>query len=139
VCAGHLWGKARRRASAVQENLYLTVEDYFRVVEDPGHPHPWATRWVGYQYTLRDIDDREIVAYHWYPEGRSHITTPHIHLGPGAEIGRRDLARAHLRAGRVMLEDMLQFVITELGVRPLRRDWSEVLDRTRRAREQAEG
>jgi hypothetical protein len=93
---------------------------------------------VGYQYTLRDIDGREIIAYHWHPEGRSHVTTPHIHLGPGAEMGRRDLARAHLPTGQVMLEDVLRFAITELGVRPLRRDWSEVLDRTRRVREQPE-
>ena len=63
------------------------------------------------------------------------MTAPHLHLGAGAEVGRRDLASAHLPTGLITLEDLFRLAITDLGVRPLRRDWSEILDRTRRSRE----
>jgi hypothetical protein len=91
-------------------------------------------RIAGYQYALYDADDREILAYHWHPEGSSHVTAPHLHLGAGAEVGRRDLASALPPTGQITLEDVLRFAITDLGVRPLRRDWSEILHRTRRNR-----
>ena len=88
-------------------------------------------------YALYDVDGREVVAYHWHPEGRSGVTTPHLHLGTGASVGRRDLAGAHLPTGRILLEDVLRLGVAELGVRPLRRDWREILERARGSREES--
>ncbi len=116
--------------------LFLSVWLYYLVTESAQPRGRWVVRIAGYQYALYDVDSREILAYHWHPEGSSHVTAPHLHLGSGAEVGRRDLAGAHLPTGHVALEDVLRLAIADLGVRPLRHDWSEVLDRTRRSREE---
>jgi hypothetical protein len=113
--------------------LSLSIWHYYHVAEEPERPSHWAVRTAGYQYVLYGADGRAIVAYHWHPAGRSPVITPHLHLGAGAEVGRRDVADAHLPTGHITLEDVLRLAISEFGVRPLRRDWSEILDRTRRS------
>jgi hypothetical protein len=118
-------------------HLSMSVEIYFRVARDLDQRHRWEARTAGYMYALYDRSGREVLAYHWHPEGRSHITAPHLHLGAGAEVSRRDLADAHLPTGDIALEDVLRLAITDLGVRPLRRNWSDILDRTRRSGEES--
>jgi hypothetical protein len=76
-----------------------------------------------------------VFSYQWHPGGRSPVTWPHLHLGAGAEVGRTELASAHLPTGRVSIEEVLRLAITELGVEPLRDDWREVLERTQAAYE----
>lgn len=72
--------------------------------------------------------DRVLLAYHWHPQGRSPITTPHLHLGSGS--GAIDLLTgAHLPTGTVTLVDIVRMAVGELGVRPLRGDWAAILDR----------
>ena len=110
--------------------LSLSIWHYYRVTEESQRPGHRAVRTAGYRYALYGADGRAIVIYPWHPEGRSHMTTPHLHLGAGAEVGRRDLADAHLPTGHIVLQDVLRLAIAEFGVRPLRRDWSEILDRT---------
>ena len=61
------------------------------------------------------------------PHSLSH-TSPHMHLGPAAEIGFTDLGRAHLPTGRIGLADVLRLAIRDLGAEPRRDDWREVLD-----------
>jgi hypothetical protein len=46
-------------------------------------------------------------------------------------MGSEALARAHVPSGAVLLEDVLRLAIEDLGVRPARADWSDVLDATR--------
>lgn len=78
-------------------------------------------------YSLNDAAGREILAYHWHPEGRSRITKPHLQLGKGADVRRTELADAHLPTGNVTLDENLLLAITEFGVRPIRADWHEIL------------
>jgi hypothetical protein len=80
-----------------------------------------------YEYRLSDGDDREILAYHWHPDGASQVRTPHLHLGPAAEVGRRALTTAHLPTGRVGLGAMVRLAIEDFAVAPIRRDWNSVL------------
>jgi hypothetical protein len=65
------------------------------------------------------------------------MTAPHLHLGAGAAEGRLrpDLAGAHLPTGHIALQDVLRLAIAELGVRPTRPDWDDVLRTTREAYE----
>ena len=77
------------------------------------------------------MDERLILSYHWHPNGRSRVKTPHLHVG-----GRTtpvDLSKAHLPTGFVTLPAVIRMTITEFGVEPLRADWRDVLAEAERA------
>lgn len=108
-------------------DLSLWIHQSYRVFEVHGRRRSWKVRTTGYVYELL-AGDRELIAYHWHPRGLSPHTSPHMHLGPAAEIGFTDLGRAHLPTGRIGLADVLRLAIRDLGVEPRRDDWREVLD-----------
>jgi hypothetical protein len=108
--------------------IALNVGCRFLVVSKSDEPTVWQVRTIGYFYTVSEMGGREILAYHWHPAGASHEVAPHLHLEAGAELGRADLAGTHLPTGTVELPDVLRFVIRHLRVRPLRRNWAEILD-----------
>jgi len=87
----------------------------------------WQVSITGYYYSFRDLSDREIIAYHWHPNQRSNVTIPHLHLGPAAEVGRMDIASAHIPTGHIGLVDVVHLAITGFGVRPRRADWAKIL------------
>lgn len=118
---------------AGEVRIALTVNHWYHVVHDAGARRQWRVHTAGYLYALDNWDGREIIAYHWHPIGPSHVTTPHLHLGAGAGTLRRDLAQSHLPTGPIPLMDVLRLAIEAFAVRPLRPDWSEVLERTRSA------
>jgi len=114
--------------------LALVVVLRYRIVEKD------ATRWTvhvaGYHYELQRRDGRELVAYHWHPQGAGPVTWPHIHLGPAIGDLWRPATRAHFPTGQVTIEDMVRLAIREFGVTPRRSDWDAVLQRTRVARDE---
>ena len=88
----------------------------------------------GYRFHLLDRDDREILAYHWHPEGVSPITEPHLHLSgrlrpldAGDRVAPLALGEMHLPTGVVTLAQVVRWLITEFEVRPRRDDWETVL------------
>src|SRR5205085_1644240 len=83
------------------ERIHLRVRMRVRLTQAEPPRGLWEARTAAYEYRLSDQDDREIVAYHWHPEGQSHVQAPHLHLGPAAEIGRPALLAAHLPTGFV--------------------------------------
>lgn len=91
---------------------------------------PYRCSTTRYLYGLDDESGQEVLSYQWHPDSRSPITWPHLHLAAGAEVAHLHVARAHLSTGRVSIEQVLRLAIGELGVEPLRDDWSDVLDRT---------
>jgi hypothetical protein len=100
----------------------------FAVREDGSRParERWFTRTVSYAYQLHHHDEREILAYHWHPDGRSHLTTPHLHMGAGAGSLIPELTTAHLPTGKVAPTAILALAIEQFGVRARRSDWAEV-------------
>ena len=58
------------------------------------------------------------MAYHRHPEGQSHVRTPHLHLGPGAEIGRTALLTAHLPTGAVAIQEAFKLAIETFQAEP---------------------
>lgn len=90
----------------------------------------WEARTAAYEYRLSDGDDREILAYHFHPEGPSHVQTPHLHLGPAAEVGRVGLLAAHLPTDLVAIQEVLRLAVESFGVEVLRGDWDQVLRAT---------
>jgi hypothetical protein len=115
-------------------HVSLVVRHHYRIVEDPGPRGPWKVNTVGYLYSLKDSVDKDIVSYHWHPY--IEPTSPHLHMGAGARIGRPEIVNAHLPTGRIALENVLRLAINEFHARPMRADWAEVLDRTQTAYEE---
>lgn len=89
---------------------------------------------VGYSFRLVERTGREILVFHWHPEGPSPVTYPHIHLSgrirpiPLEPVGSMlPLADHHIPTGPVPLADVVRYLITEAGVEPRRPDGADVL------------
>lgn len=123
-------------------NVYLAVTQLYRVIrdEDPDRG-PWRVTIDQYVYTLRASRGRGrsekpevLLSYQWHPRPRAKYNYPHLHLGPASGIGSsadaaaRLTNKAHIPTGRVAIEDVIRFAITQLNVEPLREDWEQVLD-----------
>ena len=111
-----------------ETDLSLVVKQFYYVirVEDPDRG-PWKVSTAEYNYNLRDTDNRVVLAFHWHPAERFKVRHPHLHLDQGARLGREDLHRTHIPTGRIFIEEVIRFIITELEVESLRDDWEKVL------------
>jgi hypothetical protein len=104
--------------------LYLFFRQSFHLIYRE-EQEDWKVKTDSYEYAIENSEGRELLAYHWDPAGRLEL--PHLHFGAivlGAEspITRK----THVPSGRVPLEDVVWFVIEELGVEPLRADWNKL-------------
>ncbi len=99
--------------------LELSLLHSYHLDEDSG----WTVHTESYAYPVQDGRRRELMAYHWHPE--RGVSYPHAHFkGLTSPI---DLSRHHIATGRVSLEAVVRFLISELAVTPLRNDWNDVL------------
>jgi hypothetical protein len=109
-------------------HFYATVSDASR-----GSHSRWQALTTGYEYRLDDHDEHEILSYRWHPQERSHVTSPHVHLGAGAGALRQELQKAHLATGLVTPVALLRLLTESFAVRARRSDWAEVLERAESA------
>lgn len=119
--------------------LSLSAGQRFRIVHDDViEDGPYRVQLVEYWYLLSTDDDREILAFHWTPEAtdRRQKTYPHIHIGTALLKDSSNFLttfhKKHVPTGHVSIESIVRFAIEELGVVPLRPDWSAILDRGQR-------
>ena len=105
------------------------VRVWYDVVASPS-ARRWSVAIVGYDYSLRERDGVEVLAYHWHPTGPSPVTAPHLHVG--GRTAPVDLSKVRLPTGPVSLAAVVRMTIADLGVEPLRPDWHAVLDRAER-------
>ena len=108
-------------------HLMLRLQQHYRIEETESPGSPWRVDVVEYYYSVHDAEEREVLLYHWHPRGSSSVTSPHLHLGHGAQVGRSDVREAHLPTGDVSLSAVIRVLIEEMGVRPLRSDWESIL------------
>lgn len=83
----------------------------FRTVRASGHvarDQRWHVSTAAYSYQLYDENDAELIAWHWHP---GTVRRPHLHA-PAGPIGKR----MHVPTGRVSVEAVLRFLLTELDV-----------------------
>lgn len=116
--------RIRLRVSA-GGSLYLTATQNFHFEMDPDYAREWKVKTDGYAYALFVSEDEagQVFSWHWHPEIKPSC---HVHVGP--RQGRsRALYRLHLPSGRVSFEEVLRFLIEEMGVRPARKDWDAIL------------
>ena len=93
---------------------------------------PWKVSTTAYYYAVHNGHQREILAYHWHPNVGPKY--PHLHLSKASNI-TTVLSKKHIPTRRIALEEMLRFLIEELGVKPLRDNWSQTLESTFKAHE----
>jgi hypothetical protein len=100
----------------------------------------WTVRTVGYSYDVLDADERELITFHWHPQGPSDVRTPHLHVSgvppillpkrpSGHDAPPHDLRRAHIPTGIVGLDQLLFMLIRDLGVEPRDPRWDQILAR----------
>lgn len=125
---------ALARRSAGLANLFLGFNQRYRILRN----HQ-ATREQSYrvtttylEYAIFDHNQREILVYHWHPQGKSNVITPHFHVGSavldttGHEMGKT-FSRLHLPSGHVTIADVVRALIEEFNVRPIHERWDETL------------
>ena len=104
------------------------ISHFARVVEHESPQTTWRASTIASLYTLLEARaGGEFVSYQWHPAQRSLVTFPHLHLGAASRVERDELRKAHLPTGFVRFEDVLSLAIRDLGVRPRRDDWVEIL------------
>ena len=110
-------------------NLTLEFSHSFRVIPDPNE-RAWQPTVTEYTYTFGFEGEagQEFLAYHWHPDPRQKVRYPHIHLEAGASAGIVQLQKAHIPTGRIDIPALIVFAIESLGVKPLREDWTAVLE-----------
>lgn len=99
----------------------------WRLIEDDRDRFgPYRVTSTRYDYSLT-LENDELWALHWHPEGRSAVTYPHQHLGsrllgPSALMS----SKAHLPTGRMSFESAVRWAI-ESGAAPVCPNWEERL------------
>jgi len=105
-------------------DLGLEFWHYFREVwiEDT---YEWRVRVESYRYHIVDHRTRhELFAFHWDPVLK--VTFPHMHLGFGMRGHALPIDnKAHIPTGKVPIEDVVVFAISELRIKPLVPDWKD--------------
>lgn len=114
----------------------LDLSFQFRVVEDetPGWG-PYRVTTLAYIYEFLDADEKRVLGFHWHPE-ISPQYGPHLHLGAGLGLERSPALKYHVPTGRLCLEEILRFLISQFHVRTIKGDWKEILARGQAAHEE---
>ena len=107
--------------------LWLYFQQYYRIVRSDISSDLWTVLEEGYEYSIMDTDQREVLAYHWHPVGQSSFISQHIHIGHGATTTREELNSAHLPTGYVSLADIIRLLIRDFRATPRRGDWQSIL------------
>ncbi len=113
------------RAKA-RRGLWISVAMTVEPREDDDATGTWRTHTTWYDYAIFGSEDGsdEWLSYHFHPETHR---VPHLHVNVDPQWGRRGFRKHHLPTGRVVLEDFVQLLIDEFGVKPLKRGWQKVL------------
>lgn len=108
------------------------VRDFYasmswRVVPDDRDGYgPFRVTTTRYDYSLI-LDDGEVWAFHWHPEGRSDVVYPHVHFGSPVLASTSPItSKAHPPTGRMTLEQTIRWVLESGGTSPFH-DWPERL------------
>lgn len=92
----------------------------------------WWTHALSYCFSIFG-DERgsdEWLAFHFHP--RTGSVLPHLHVNADAAWATSGLRRRHLPTGRVVLEDIVQMLVEDFGVVPLKTGWRRDLAHNRR-------
>jgi hypothetical protein len=121
--------------------LHLEIALDYTVAFLPGDSteEPYQARVTTYLYAINDLSGRELFAYHWHPQGVSHVKTPHLHFNgadpmrlpvrpESPQVTDLSLSRSHFPTRPIELSELIHFLIRDLAVEPRRPDWERVLE-----------
>lgn len=123
-----------------QSKLYMELDQHVRVIKvvtDKGDRFRVST--IKYVYAIYKTIDDAFVGWHYHPDLEG-VKIPHMHIydknsdeEKKAGCKPHIVHNMHLPSGRVALEDVIAFAITELNVVPEKKradDWQKVLTET---------
>ena len=86
-----------------------------------------------YGWQTTDADASWLVRWEYERDGAGLYPASHIHVNaePDEYEGEKYFPKLHLPSGRVAIEDVLEFLVTEQGVIPVSDNWPEVLSESR--------
>lgn len=108
--------------------------DIGQEVEDPIPDNRESVTTKYYLYSILDAEKKDLIGFHYHPDlDDDPVLYPHIHVYADADkrFSFFNLHKRHIPSGRVALEDVIEWLIVELEVKPLREDWKEILQGTR--------
>lgn len=116
------------------EPVYFGVAHRYRIIRDPSDAMSDLYRVIagGYQYTISNHHQREVITYHWHPGQRSREHGPHVHIGSAvidsdsSDIGKT-FSRFHIPTGYISIAQVVRLMLTDFNVVPNRQDWQAVL------------
>jgi hypothetical protein len=105
--------------------VYLSASQNFRYDRHGRFPGEWKVTTLGYVYrvALGPSQDDSIVAWHWHPSTKAEC---HVHSFSSHGLLPGGLGELHLPTGRVSIEQILRFLILDLGVRA-RVGWEQAI------------
>jgi hypothetical protein len=111
--------------------FHIEVSQYFGFAEG-------RLTTLGYIYQLHtdvskvDGGMDEIMGFHWHPA--VGVKNPHLHVNSDhAALNPLTFRKMHIPTERLALEDFIEFLITQLHVKPEREDWESILAENRKA------
>lgn len=126
-------GRIPIAASVFANDLFLYIGQFVRVTQQADRS--WKLRTIEYRYRVQGtsgLNDED--CFRWEYVAREVRDTPHcrhhLHLQGDYTLGPRrtvPLAVVHLPTGWVTIEEIIRFLITELGVRPKEPRWEDLL------------
>ena len=101
----------------------------YEIIPDDRTPGSFKVKTLSYEYNIeRKKDKQEVVCSHWEGDAARN-PIPHIHIGSITVAANAPLSnKTHIPSGRVSVEDVVSFLIKEMGVKPTKnrhRDWSD--------------
>jgi hypothetical protein len=137
-------GRIRLSTHGGQGELFLRLAHAFTTERIPDEVREqYVVKRAFYQFRVLDYGESEIVVYDWHPAGASPATAPHLHISavrsirleqrPGSPLAgaKTYLGDLHFPTGRIVFEDIVELLIREFSVDPLRNDWERVLRENR--------
>lgn len=104
--------------------------DINQEIESPSAANDYKVSTKFYLYSIADAKKDDLIGFHFHPDlTEDPVLYPHIHAYADKDprFAPLNLHRRHIPSGRVPLEDVIRWIITELEVVPARADWDKVL------------
>lgn len=100
----------------------MTANQFFHFEKDLRYPGEWKVSTDGYAYHVwvPGESDEELFQWHWHPQ--RHREDCHLHVAVSNDV-LPDLHKKHIPSHRISFEEVLLFLIREMGVEPIRGDW----------------
>jgi hypothetical protein len=108
--------------------LLFEASQLFTIIPDKRFPGEYKASTLAYIYVVRapDVDDGEIIEWHWHPLTTPDRPDPHVHV----RVEHPDLyglPKLHIPSGRVSFEEVMRFLIGDLSVKAERANWETAL------------